>query len=125
MGNENKEYEIGQAKHSQQRPRGPMGRGMGGGEKAKDLVGTWKKLLGYAVEKNLVASDAGASGQLRSAGHVGVADNIHRQPSPGQQGIAALVSETVLNQSDTVREVDLFSSFQILDLSLIHILCHI
>ena len=71
--------------------------------------------LGRAVEKNLVASDAGASGQLRSAGHVGVADNIHRQPSPGQQGIAALVSETVLNQSDTVREVDLFSSFQILD----------
>ena len=28
------------------RPGGPGGR-MGGGEKAKDLVGTWKKLLGY------------------------------------------------------------------------------
>ena len=45
---EKKEYEFGQA---QQRPirRGPGGPGgrMGGGEKAKDLVGTWKKLLGY------------------------------------------------------------------------------
>ena len=42
---ERKEYEIGQA---QQRPmrRGPGGR-MGGGEKAKDFVGTWKKLLIY------------------------------------------------------------------------------
>ena len=44
---ENKEYELGQAKRTQSRPRGPMGRGMGGGEKAKDLVGTWKKLLAY------------------------------------------------------------------------------
>lgn len=41
---EKKEYEFSQ---TQQRPmrRGP-GR-MGSGEKAKDLVGTWKKLLGY------------------------------------------------------------------------------
>lgn len=43
-----KEYEIGQA---QQRPmrRGPGGPGgrMGGGEKPKDLIGTWKKLLIY------------------------------------------------------------------------------
>ena len=54
MGNENKEYEIGQAKHSQQRPRGPMGRGMGGGEKAKDLVGTWKKLLGYCKKYSVI-----------------------------------------------------------------------
>lgn len=30
------------------RPRGPMGHGRGpGGKKAKDLIGTWKKLLGY------------------------------------------------------------------------------
>lgn len=29
------------------RQRGPMGRSMGGGEKPKDLVGIWKKLLGY------------------------------------------------------------------------------
>lgn len=29
------------------RPGGPMGRSMGGGEKPKDLVGIWKKLLGY------------------------------------------------------------------------------
>lgn len=41
-----KEYEVGQS-HVRRRPNGPMGRGMGGGEKAKDLVGTWKKLLGY------------------------------------------------------------------------------
>lgn len=45
---EKKEYEFGQA---QQRPmrRGPGGPGgrMGGGEKAKDLVGSWKKLIGY------------------------------------------------------------------------------
>lgn len=42
---ERKEYEMGQA---QRRPvrRGPGGR-MGGGEKAKDFVGTWKKLLLY------------------------------------------------------------------------------
>lgn len=37
-----KEYTV-----SQRRPKGPGPRGMGGGEKAKDLVGTWKKLLGY------------------------------------------------------------------------------
>lgn len=44
---EKKEYEFGQA-HTRVRrgPGGPGGR-MGGGEKAKDLVGTWKKLLGY------------------------------------------------------------------------------
>ena len=48
---EKKEYEFGQ---TQQRPmrRGPGGRGgpggrMGTGEKPKDLIGTWKKLLGY------------------------------------------------------------------------------
>ena len=48
---ERKQYEIGQA---QQRPmhRGPGGPGgpggrMGRGEKPKDLVGTWKKLLHY------------------------------------------------------------------------------
>ena len=45
---EKKEYEFGQA---QRRPirRGPGGPGgrMGGGEKPKDLIGTWKKLLGY------------------------------------------------------------------------------
>lgn len=42
---ERKEYEFGQ---TQQRPvrRGPGAR-MGGGEKAKDFVGTWKKLLIY------------------------------------------------------------------------------
>ncbi len=43
---EQKEYEFGQA--TRQRPRrGPMGMGRGSGEKAKDLVGTWKKLFGY------------------------------------------------------------------------------
>lgn len=36
---ENKQFK---AKHG-----GPMGRSMGGGEKPKDLVGIWKKLLGY------------------------------------------------------------------------------
>ncbi len=46
---EKKEYEFGQA-----RARAPMRRGPGGpggrmapGEKPKDLIGTWKKLLGY------------------------------------------------------------------------------
>lgn len=29
------------------RPGGPMGRSIGGGEKPKDLVGIWKKLIGY------------------------------------------------------------------------------
>lgn len=45
---EKKEYEFGQATSRPMRrgPAGPAGR-MGGGEKAKDLVGTWKKLLGY------------------------------------------------------------------------------
>lgn len=45
---EKKEYEFGQ---TQRRPmrRGPGGR-MGGGEKPKDLIGTWKKLLGYCKE---------------------------------------------------------------------------
>ncbi|MGM9664314.1 MAG: ABC transporter ATP-binding protein [Eubacteriales bacterium] len=44
---ENKEYTFGSASAPR---RGPGGRGPGGrgsGEKAKDLVGTWKKLLGY------------------------------------------------------------------------------
>lgn len=44
---EKKEYEFGQAQTRVRRgPGGPGGR-MGGGEKAKDLVGTWKKLLSY------------------------------------------------------------------------------
>ncbi len=44
---EKKEYEFGQTQTRVRRgPGGPGGR-MGGGEKAKDLVGTWKKLLGY------------------------------------------------------------------------------
>ncbi len=52
---EKKEYEFGQ---TQQRPvrRGPgmgPGRRMGGGEKPKDLVGTWKKLLGYCKKYSL------------------------------------------------------------------------
>ena len=39
---ENKEYRMNPPKH------GPMGRGPArGGEKAKDFVGTWKKLLAY------------------------------------------------------------------------------
>lgn len=29
------------------RPGGPMGRSIGGGEKPKDLIGIWKKLIGY------------------------------------------------------------------------------
>ena len=47
---ERKEYEIGQARPQR---RGPMGPGPGhgpggpGGEKAKDLIGTWKKLFSY------------------------------------------------------------------------------
>ena len=46
---ERKEYEIGQARTPRRRPGGPMGGppGAHGGEKAKDLVGTWKKLFGY------------------------------------------------------------------------------
>ncbi len=45
---EKKEYEFGQAQLRPVRrgPGGPGGR-MGGGEKPKDLVGTWKKLLIY------------------------------------------------------------------------------
>lgn len=47
---DNKEYQMGQANAQRRGPgfRGPGGHGgFGGGEKAKDLVGTWKKLLGY------------------------------------------------------------------------------
>ena len=45
---EKKEYEFGQANRRPMRrgPGGPGGR-MGAGEKPKDLIGTWKKLLGY------------------------------------------------------------------------------
>ena len=44
---EKKEYEFGQARrHVRLGPGGPGGR-MGGGEKPKDLIGTWKKLLVY------------------------------------------------------------------------------
>lgn len=44
-----KEYELGQNKERYRGPaRGPHGRPGGpGGEIAKDLIGTWKKLLGY------------------------------------------------------------------------------
>lgn len=46
MGKE--EYELGSAKTSRPAPGGPMGHGRGpGGEKSKDLIGTWKKLLSY------------------------------------------------------------------------------
>ena len=44
---ENKDYKLG---HAPARKRGPGGLGHGGpggGEKPRDLIGTWKKLLGY------------------------------------------------------------------------------
>ena len=41
-----KEYEFGQAQRRTVR-RGPGGGRMGAGEKPKDLVGTWKKLIRY------------------------------------------------------------------------------
>ena len=41
-----KEYEFDNT-YKQNRRRTPMGMGRGPGEKAKDLVGTWKKLFGY------------------------------------------------------------------------------
>lgn len=43
---EQKAYQSGQTQNRQRRPTGPMGR-PSSGEKAKDLVGTWKKLLRY------------------------------------------------------------------------------
>ena len=48
---ERKEYELGQARQRPMR-RGPGGFGgpggrMGGGEKPKDMIGSWKKLLRY------------------------------------------------------------------------------
>lgn len=52
MGNNN-EYKLGQVNEQRRGPgrpggpRRPGGPGGPGGEKAKDLVGTWKKLLGY------------------------------------------------------------------------------
>ncbi len=51
---EKKEYEFGQATQKPMRrgPGGPGGR-MGNGEKAKDLVGTWKKLLGYCKKYSI------------------------------------------------------------------------
>ena len=45
---EQNEYKMGQVKQNRPAARGPMGRrSMGGGEKPKDFIGTWKKLLGY------------------------------------------------------------------------------
>ncbi len=46
---EKKEYELGQARAARPMRRGPGGPGgrMAAGEKPKDLIGTWKKLLGY------------------------------------------------------------------------------
>lgn len=51
---EKNEYEVGQMK--QPRARGPMGGGRGNmtGEKAKDLTGTWKKLLLYCKEYQII-----------------------------------------------------------------------
>lgn len=43
---EQKAYQPGQTQNRQRHPTGPMGR-PSSGEKAKDLVGTWKKLLRY------------------------------------------------------------------------------
>ncbi len=43
---EQKAYQTGQAQNRPRRPADPMGR-PSSGEKAKDLVGTWKKLLRY------------------------------------------------------------------------------
>lgn len=42
-----KEYEFGQARRNMRRGPGDLSGRMGGGEKAKDLIGTWKKLLIY------------------------------------------------------------------------------
>ena len=47
-----KEYEFGSAgKHAHRGPGGPGGFGgpgrQGGGEKAKDFIGTWKKIFSY------------------------------------------------------------------------------
>ena len=52
MANNNREYQLGQANIGARRrgPGGGMGGprgGMGRGEKPKDLIGTWKKLLAY------------------------------------------------------------------------------
>ena len=50
---EDRKYESG----SMRRPRSGPGRGMGrmgGGEKPKDLVGIWKKLLGYCKKYSII-----------------------------------------------------------------------
>ena len=44
----NKEYKLGQHKENHRGPSGHPGAPMVPGEKAKDLTGTWKKLLGYS-----------------------------------------------------------------------------
>ncbi len=54
---EKKEYEFGQAQTRVRRGPGGPGHGpgrMGNGEKAKDLVGTWKKLLGYCKDNVVI-----------------------------------------------------------------------
>ena len=43
---EDRKYESGSIRRQRSGPGRGMGR-MGGGEKPKDLVGIWKKLLGY------------------------------------------------------------------------------
>lgn len=104
---EKKEYKLGQAKT---RHAGPAGGPPGGGEKAKDLIGTWKKLFGYCRRYTavfVIAVICAAAGTVLNL--VGpdklsdMTDVITEGVAPDTEKLEEII-ETVLNEN-TVHNV--------------------
>ena len=109
---ERKEYELGQNKTRTPR-RGPMGGGRQmSGEKAKDLVGTWKKILVYCKKYLVVliiALICAACGTILTL--IGpdklsdMTDTITEGIAPDQDKLAGIVQDISTNMSDNMQTV--------------------
>ena len=109
---ERKEYELGQNKTRTPR-RGPMGGGRQmSGEKAKDLVGTWKKILVYCKKYLVVliiALICAACGTILTL--IGpdklsdMTDTITEGIAPDQDKLAGIVQGISTNMSDNMQTV--------------------
>lgn len=106
---ENKEYKLGQARPIR---RGPGGHGGPGGEKAKDLVGTWKKLFGYcrkyaaAIVVALICAAAGTVLTLMGPDKLSdITDTITEGIKPDTDMLTEIsesISENISNNMEVV-----------------------